>query len=170
MELYNTVVLTSWGYMAAQFSKDGLWALGFPRPTQEEALAEMTLAAGTLAENAFGKALTRQLCLYFTGRHVDFSIPIDWSGYTAFQIKVLQAASRLLYGTVSTYGAIARDIGSPQAARAVGNALNANRTPIIVPCHRVVGANGSLTGFGGGLPLKKALLDFEAQHKFIARS
>lgn len=165
MKLYTSVLLVPWGYMAAEFSDSGLWSLTFPRESKEEALADKALTLGRkyiMEENLLLKELSRELTLYFTGTPVDFSIPIDWRGYTVFQRKVLQATNAILYGKISTYGAIAEEVGSPKAMRAVGGALNANRTPVVVPCHRIIGANGTLTGFGGGIPLKKALLELES--------
>jgi methylated-DNA-[protein]-cysteine S-methyltransferase len=164
MELYNTIFLTVWGYMSAQVSEHGLWALTFPKQTKEEVLTDKALTSGQeyFPQNSLIQELTCTLNLYFKGLPVTFNIPIDWRGYTDFQKKVLQKTNEVPYGKVSTYGCIAEQVGSPKAARAVGGALHINRTPIVVPCHRVIGANGSLTGFGGGVPLKEALLNLEA--------
>lgn len=80
---------------------------------------------------------------------------------TPFQLKVWEALLNVPYGTTCSYGQLARTIGTPEAVRAVGAANGANPIPIVVPCHRVIGSNGKLTGYGGGLPLKKFLLDLE---------
>ena len=93
---------------------------------------------------------------------MEFGVPVDWRGYTPFQASVLQYTAGIAYGEKTTYGAIAQALGRPKAARAVGGSLHINRTPIVVPCHRVVGASGSLTGFAGGLDMKKALLLLES--------
>jgi methylated-DNA-[protein]-cysteine S-methyltransferase len=103
----------------------------------------------------------RQLKAYFAGELTDFDLPLEPGG-TAFQRKVWEALRRIDYGTTKTYGQIALEIGAPGSARAVGSANHDNPLAIIVPCHRVVGANGSLVGFAGGLHQKRALLDLES--------
>ena len=105
-----------------------------------------------------------ELRRYFAGIPLQFSCPLDLHG-TPFQIAVWQAMFRIPYGETSTYGELAKAIGYPNAARAVGAAGGANPVAIIVPCHRVVGSNGSLVGYGGGLPTKKWLLAMEKEHK-----
>ncbi len=104
-------------------------------------------------------ALT-QLREYFSGSRRAFDLPLDLRG-TPFQNAVWDKLVRIPYGATTTYGEIARSIGKPQAARAVGAANGANPLSIIIPCHRVLGANGSLTGYGGGLEMKAALLRLE---------
>jgi methylated-DNA-[protein]-cysteine S-methyltransferase len=101
-----------------------------------------------------------QLREYFAGRRRVFELALDLRG-TQFQLAVWQALRRIPYGTTTSYGLLARELGRPEAARAVGLANGANPLPIIVPCHRVIGADGTLTGFGGGLPVKRALLQLE---------
>jgi len=108
------------------------------------------------------KPVVDQLDSYFCGNLTRFDLPLDLAG-TAFQLKVWQALCRIPYGTTCAYGQIAKALGQPGAARAVGLANNHNPVPIIVPCHRVIGADGSLTGYGGGLPRKRRLLDLEAR-------
>jgi len=102
----------------------------------------------------------RELDAYFDGRLKEFRIPLAPRG-TAFQQMVWRNLREIPYGETISYGELARRIGDPRAVRAVGAANGANPIAIIVPCHRVIGANGSLVGFGGGLPIKRALLDFE---------
>ena len=103
----------------------------------------------------------RELDEYFEGGRQDFDLTVDLSPLPRFQREVLEELVRVPYGHVDTYGALAKRIGKPQAARAVGGALNRNPVPIVVPCHRIVGASGSLTGYGGGLERKEALLGLE---------
>ena len=103
----------------------------------------------------------RQLEEYFEGGRDVFDLPADLTGVPAFQTHVLEELARVPYGQVTTYGALARTIGNPRAARAVGGALNRNPVPIVLPCHRVVGSTGSLVGYGGGLDRKRALLQLE---------
>ncbi len=105
-------------------------------------------------------AVITQLDDYFSGRLQKFSIPLSLHG-TAFQLSVWRALRTIPYGQTVSYGIIAKKIGNPQASRAVGAANGQNPVSIIVPCHRIIGANGKLVGYGGGLPIKKALLELE---------
>jgi methylated-DNA-[protein]-cysteine S-methyltransferase len=102
----------------------------------------------------------RQIEEYFEGKRTTFDVPLSLRG-TPFQLECWLALQKIPYGATATYGEIARSIGRPAAVRAVGAANGANPIPIIVPCHRVIGSNGSLTGFGGGIDVKRWLLDFE---------
>ncbi|MBY0508506.1 MAG: methylated-DNA--[protein]-cysteine S-methyltransferase [Bryobacteraceae bacterium] len=104
--------------------------------------------------------VTRQLSEYFAGQRRDFTVKLRPAG-TPFQLAVWEALCRIPYGETTSYGALAKDLGRPDAARAVGMANGSNPIAIIQPCHRVIGASGKLTGFGGGLPLKQALLELE---------
>jgi methylated-DNA-[protein]-cysteine S-methyltransferase len=101
-----------------------------------------------------------QLADYFAGRRLAFDLPLAPVG-TAFQQKVWLALREIPYGRTTTYGEIATGLGQPTASRAVGLANGRNPIAVIVPCHRVIGANGTLTGFGGGLPRKRWLLEHE---------
>ena len=103
----------------------------------------------------------RQLDEYFERRRTEFDLETDLSPLPEFQRGVLMELARVPFGQVTTYGALAGKIGRPRAARAVGGALNRNPVPIVLPCHRVVGASGSLTGYAGGLDRKAALLRLE---------
>jgi methylated-DNA-[protein]-cysteine S-methyltransferase len=107
--------------------------------------------------------VTTQLNEYFAGRRQAFELPLAPQG-TPFQRAVWKALSQIPYGETVSYGELARRIGKPHASRAVGLANGANPLPIIVPCHRVIGADGSLTGFGGGLDIKRRLLALERAH------
>jgi methylated-DNA-[protein]-cysteine S-methyltransferase len=111
------------------------------------------------AEAPFAEA-KRQLAAYFGGELQGFDLPLAFSG-TAFQNKVWRALLQIPYGETRSYGWLAARIGRPSASRAVGAANGANPLPVIVPCHRVIGASGALTGFGGGIETKKHLLDLE---------
>jgi methylated-DNA-[protein]-cysteine S-methyltransferase len=104
--------------------------------------------------------LKAQLRAYFKGELKQFDLPLAPVG-TAFQLKVWEALKTIPYGTLATYKSIAEAIGNPKAVRAVGGANGKNPLPIIVPCHRVIGADGSLTGFGGGLETKQRLIELE---------
>ena len=146
----------------------------------ETALGWLTIAAEDRAVTAirFGKThfalgqnqpsrltdlAANQLEEYAAGRRKQFELPLEPAG-TAFQKTVWQALIRIPYGETRSYKQIAEQVGNPAASRAVGMANNKNPIPIVIPCHRVVGANGSLVGYAGGLPFKQKLLDLEMQH------
>ena len=101
---------------------------------------------------------------YLAGRRTEFTVPLRPQG-TAFDHRVWDAVASIPYGETGTYGEIARAIGNPNGARAVGTANGRNPVPIIIPCHRVVAAGGKLGGYGGGLPLKRRLLDLETTRR-----
>jgi methylated-DNA-[protein]-cysteine S-methyltransferase len=111
-------------------------------------------APGVLADTR------RQLSEYFAGERTTFELPLS-AGGTPFQQRVWRALAAIPYGETVSYGELAATIGAPHAARAVGLANGRNPIPIVVPCHRVIGADGRLTGFGGGLERKRALLELE---------
>jgi methylated-DNA-[protein]-cysteine S-methyltransferase len=102
----------------------------------------------------------RELDEYFDGSRTSFDLPIDLR-VAPFHAEVLRELALVPYGQTSTYGALAAKVGRPRAARAVGTVMNRNPIPIVLPCHRIVGANGSLTGYAGGLDIKRRLLELE---------
>jgi methylated-DNA-[protein]-cysteine S-methyltransferase len=102
----------------------------------------------------------RELDEYFEGRRREFDLPLDIR-VAPFHEEVLKELARVPYGRTETYGALAAKVGRPRAARAVGTVMNRNPIPIVLPCHRIVGANGSLTGYAGGLDVKRRLLQLE---------
>jgi len=104
-----------------------------------------------------------QLRQYFAGKRTDFDLPLNMKG-SPFQLTVWNALKKIPFGTTWSYGELAHHIGNPAASRAVGLANGKNPISIIVPCHRVIGANGTLTGYGGGLANKRLLLDLEKCH------
>lgn len=106
------------------------------------------------------KEAIRQLKAYFAGKLQDFDLPLSPQG-TPFQLGVWKRLCDIPYGETISYGELARRIGNPNASRAVGLANGSNPIPIIIPCHRVIGSNGKLTGYGGGLPIKEKLLALE---------
>lgn len=137
-------------------SKDGvLEKLHFPNSADQK-MAEDQYQQD---QGVFSEAV-EQLSQYFEGKRTEFNLSISLKG-TAFQKQVWQELRNIPYGKTATYGEIAERINNPKACRAVGLANNKNPLPIIVPCHRIIGKDGSLTGFGGGLELKKQLLDLE---------
>ena len=136
---------------------DGLAMIGFPQgsmrrdPEPDWIYNEKPLAGAC-----------NQLGEYFSGERKSFDLPLQFDG-TEFQISVLKALQDIPYGETVSYGEIARRIGKPKAVRAVGAANGRNPLPIVLPCHRVIGSSGDLTGFGGGLDTKEALLRLEAE-------
>jgi len=131
----------------------------------------VTLAGETVVGVRFGASAgstaahvaTDQLAAYFAGELMEFTVPVELRGGSEFERSVWGEIAKIPYGEMRTYGAIATALGDPGAARAVGTACNHNPVPVIVPCHRVVGAGGKLIGFGGGLPRKRKLLELEAR-------
>ena len=132
-----------------------LHLIGFPNGSRAE-----KPVAGWRREDARFREAFRQLTAYFAGELTEFSLPLRFAG-TAFQNTVWKALCDIPLGQTTTYGELAARIGRPTASRAVGAANGANLLPIVVPCHRVIGSNKSLTGFGGGLEVKRYLLDHE---------
>jgi len=114
----------------------------------------------TAGDNPILQLARRQLDEYFARTRTSFDLPLDAEG-TAFERRVWDLLRAIPYGTTTSYGELARRLGEPKDARAVGAANGKNPIPIIVPCHRVIGANGDLTGFGGGLERKRWLLEHE---------
>ena len=121
---------------------------------------ESTVLTAQEAETGLLKNAAKQLDEHFAGIRTAFDLPLHPNG-TEFQRSVWSALTNISYGQTKTYGAIAREIMNPNAARAVGNANNRNPIPIIIPCHRVIGASGDLVGYGGGLQRKQFLIDVE---------
>lgn len=117
-------------------------------------------AAENVSAHPVLEQATKQLAEYFAGKRTQFKIPLEMQG-TTFQKKVWQGLTRIPHGETRSYSQLASDIGSPRAFRAVGVANSQNPLSIVVPCHRVIGANGSLTGFAGGLDAKSFLLNLE---------
>jgi methylated-DNA-[protein]-cysteine S-methyltransferase len=112
------------------------------------------------------EAAIRQISEYLEGKRRDFDLPIDWSMMTPFQEQVLRVTASIPYGAVSTYSEIAQKVGKPSAARAVGSAEGANPVPLVIPCHRVIGSDGKLHGYGGtgGISTKAWLLKLESDN------
>jgi methylated-DNA-[protein]-cysteine S-methyltransferase len=106
------------------------------------------------------KDVSKQLRAYFAGELEDFDLTLAPEG-TPFQLKVWERLCGIRYGKTISYGELAKQIGNPNASRAVGLANGSNPIPIVIPCHRVIGSNGKLTGYGGGLPIKEKLLALE---------
>ncbi len=138
--------------------KDALTMIGFPKGSMRRDPEPDWI----FNEKPFADAM-RQLDEYFAGERRDFDLPLRLDG-TEFQLLVLDDLQKIPYGETTSYGDIAKRIGRPKASRAVGAANGRNPIPIVVPCHRVIGSHGDLTGFGGGLDTKEALLRLEAEN------
>jgi len=131
----------------------------------------VTVAGDTVINVCFGARpgpsaehpAAAELTEYFAGELTDFTVPFELRGGSEFERAVWAEIAKIPYGEMITYGAIATALGDPGAARAVGTACNHNPIPVIVPCHRVVGAGGKMVGFGGGLDRKRRLLELEAR-------
>lgn len=161
-ELFYTVFKTTAGWVGLLASKNGLRRTTLPQGSEEQARYGLgdSLEQATPAPNLFTETIG---CFraYFNGRLADFPDWLDLSGATPFQRRVWQAARLIPYGETRSYAWLAGQTGKPQAARAAGQALGRNPLPIIIPCHRVLAADGGLGGFSGGLETKKFLLSLE---------
>jgi methylated-DNA-[protein]-cysteine S-methyltransferase len=134
------------------------------QPGEEEAVLEHLAARVSPRVLASPRRLDvprRELDQYFAGARHEFDVELDWQLTRGFGRRVLEVTSRIPFGSVSTYKAVASEAGSPRGSRAAGNALGANPIPIIVPCHRVLHSTGGLGGYTGGLERKQLLLDIE---------
>lgn len=156
--LYTDTLATPQGVYTLVASERGLREIHFPG-WEETA----TIDLARQEANAVIDAAKEQLTAYFAGTLQTFDLPRDPVG-TAFQCAVWDLLVDIPYGSTETYGTIAQRVGRPTASRAVGAANGQNPLPIVVPCHRVIGANGTLTGYAGGVALKESLLDFERRH------
>ena len=152
------------GALYAVFGDGGLCGLRFARNASERAfvasLPEPVLRVEPADDEAAAQ-LADELARYFAGEPDPFETKLDLRSGTAFQRRVWRVLRSIPFGSTVSYGDVARRIGSPHAARAVGQAVGANPVSIIVPCHRVIRASGALGGFGGGLPIKRWLLRHE---------
>jgi AraC family transcriptional regulator of adaptative response/methylated-DNA-[protein]-cysteine methyltransferase len=154
------------GEMIAGATDTHLVVLEFARRrTLDAQLERLTRTTGFTLERGDSRIvrdLRRELAEYFRGERKEFTIPIDARG-TPFQMRVWAALRRIPTGTTTSYARLAMSVGQPSAVRAVGKANGDNPIAILIPCHRVIGSDGSLTGYGGGLWRKKRLLDLEAR-------
>ena len=163
-KLAYTVFKTKMGWIVILGSKDGLRAITLPQTTREQALdavGERVKQAELSTESFSG--LEQKLKGYYAGTKTAFIEKLDFSNATPFQRQVWEAAKLIPCGETRSYGWIAQQIGKPKAARAVGSALGKNPFLVIVPCHRVIAGDGTLGGFGGGLPMKQKLLKLEKE-------
>lgn len=141
----------------------GLVRVNLPNYDPEDVLEELAAKVSPRVLEAPAKLddARRELDLYFAGKLTKFDLPIDWRLTHGFRGKVQRAINRIPYGQTRTYSEMARSAGNERAVRAAGTACGSNPIPIVVPCHRVLRSGGGLGGYGGGLPMKEALLELE---------
>jgi methylated-DNA-[protein]-cysteine S-methyltransferase len=150
------------GTLLVAASDIGLCRISFdPEPEQELDRLARVFGARVLRAARPLDAVRRQLDEYFDDKRTQFELDVDLRPSADFSRRVLTQLARVPHGEVTTYGALARATGRPRAARAVGTVMNRNPIPIVLPCHRVVGSDGSLVGYGGGLDRKRLLLTHE---------
>jgi methylated-DNA-[protein]-cysteine S-methyltransferase len=158
---YVGVCKTAWGHVAYLHDGERLARLWYGDRSREEAERRARRIWPWAGERGALPGFEHEITDYFAGRSVSFRCAIRLDGVGSFHRKVYQAARRIPYGSIVTYGELAARAGSPRAARAVGQAMANNPIGIVIPCHRVVAANGGLGGFGPGLPVKLRLLRLE---------
>lgn len=141
----------------------GLVRVGLPSQDPEELLVDLAerVSPRVLESAAALDETRRELDDYFEGRRQSFDLPLDWRLSSGFRRRVLRQVDRIPYGQTRNYTEMARGAGNERAVRAAGSACGANPIPLVVPCHRVLRTGGALGGYGGGLPMKKALLELE---------
>lgn len=180
----KAVFKTSMGWIGLAVTAHGVSAVVLPKPSRRAAELELMALNGNVGAGLIPARLKREgvnpsptqqaqagaihlkaaraaIRAYLAGKARSFALPLDWGDHSPFQMKVWGVLRGIPYGRVRSYGWVARKIGKPRAARAVGAACGANPVPLLVPCHRVVAGDGSLGGFSGGLPNKKRLLKLE---------
>jgi methylated-DNA-[protein]-cysteine S-methyltransferase len=155
------VVDTPIGELLVAASDRGLAAISFE--TDDDCVERLARIAGprVLRSPRSVDSARRELDEYFGGSRRTFDLTLDLRALPPFTVSVLDQLARVPYGETTTYGELARRVGHPRAARAVGTVMNRNRIPIVLPCHRVVGSTGALTGYAGGLDVKQTLLELE---------
>ena len=151
------------GPLLLAVTERGLCRISYdPEPDRETETLARTFGVRVLRAPRQLDPVRRELDEYFEGNRRDFDLPLDLRGREGFSRDILERLAKVPYGEVTTYKSLAVEAGNPRAARAVGTIMNRNPIPIVLPCHRVVGSNGSLVGYGGGLERKRLLLDLEA--------
>jgi methylated-DNA-[protein]-cysteine S-methyltransferase len=156
-------IATPIGRLIVAATSSGLVRLGLPVEDADDVLAELGDDLGAEVERspAAVAPAAQELRAYFAGALREFEVPVDWRVASGFRLRALEEMSRVLYGETITYKELASRAGNPRAARAAGYACATNPIPIVLPCHRVVGSDGTLHGFTGGLQYKEYLLRLE---------
>jgi methylated-DNA-[protein]-cysteine S-methyltransferase len=163
LDVAYATVDSPFGRLLVAGTPQGLVRLGFATEDRDGVLDELArrISPRVLEAPARLDTVRRELDEYFDGRRHEFELELDLRFVPAYHRQVLDELARVEYGRTTTYGALAALTGKPRAARAVGTVMNRNPIPIVLPCHRVIGASGSLTGYGGGLDRKELLLRLE---------
>jgi methylated-DNA-[protein]-cysteine S-methyltransferase len=164
LDVAYATVDTPFGPLLVATTTHGLVKVSFPTAyDNEETLEDLAtrISPRVLEAPAQLDDVRRQLDLYFEGRLHEFDLALDWQLSKGFRRRALRAIDRIPYGKTRSYTEIARSAGNERAVRAAGTACGSNPIPIVVPCHRVLRSGGALGGYGGGLPMKEALLDLE---------
>jgi methylated-DNA-[protein]-cysteine S-methyltransferase len=165
----ETIFQTDWGWVGLAATEQGVAAVVLPKPTRRAVERELRESRinGDASSNGARRAerhlevARTAVAAYLEGRARDFDLPLDLQGQPRFRVKVWKVLQSIPYGRVRSYGWVARKVGKPRAARAIGGACGANPVPLLVPCHRVIAGDGSLGGFSGGMGVKKRLLKLE---------
>lgn len=163
---YYAVIRTRIGWMAALGTGRGIRRIQLPRATPEEAIEGLgpEVSYAELAPEQFA-GLRQQVEEYLDGHRTTFDLKLDMDGYSPFFSRAWQACASIPPGETRSYRWLAAQAGNAAAVRAAGQAMARNPIPLIIPCHRVVGSDGGLHGYGGGLDMKQHLLELERRHK-----
>jgi len=163
LDIAYTTTDSPFGTLLLATTPRGLVRLGLPNQDAEELLEDLATRVSPRMLEAPPQLdeVRRELDLYFEGRLTSFDLPLDWSLTDGFRARVQHAIARIPYGQTRNYTQVAKTAGNKRAVRAAGTACGSNPLPIVVPCHRVLRTGGALGGYGGGLPMKRALLQME---------
>jgi methylated-DNA-[protein]-cysteine S-methyltransferase len=163
LDVAYTTADSPFGPLLLAKTRRGLVRVGLPNQDQDELLVDLSerVSPRVLESPAELDETRRELDLYFAGKLDSFDLPLDWRLSGGFRQRVLRAINRIPYGQTRSYTEMARKAGNERAVRAAGTACGSNPIPLVVPCHRVLRTSGALGGYGGGLPMKEALLQLE---------
>jgi methylated-DNA-[protein]-cysteine S-methyltransferase len=163
LDVAYTTTDSPFGELLLASTPRGLLRVGLPEQETGDLLEDLAarVSPRVLEAPARLERARRELDLYFEGRLTEFDLPLDWRLSHDFRRRVLRAVNRIPYGQTRSYMQVAARAGNERAVRAAGSACGSNPIPIVVPCHRVLRTGGALGGYGGGLPMKRALLELE---------
>jgi methylated-DNA-[protein]-cysteine S-methyltransferase len=163
LDVAYTTADSPFGPLLLATTSRGVVRIGLPTQDGDELLGELAERVSPRVLEAPGRLdeVRRELDLYFEGRLREFDLPLDWRLSKDFRRRALRTVARIPYGKTKTYTQVAKGAGNERAVRAAGSACGSNPLPIVVPCHRVLRTGGGLGGYGGGLPMKEALLNLE---------